>query len=191
MWRLAAVRQPGPSHDGLESRRQRHHSARHRQLEYPANWTAGLPGLVAPGEKAVFNVAGAADCVVTNAQLFNYFVQGDNGTGGVIQIKSGGSLTTSNSSWTAVGYNRTARTVVEPGGVLNCGSHLWIGHISPAVGTLDINGGTVNVSGQLGLGWTSGTGYVNIRSNGILNLAQFSAAQSINGVASSISNRGP
>jgi hypothetical protein len=143
------------------------------------NWTAGIPGYVAPVDKAVFNVSGAAECVVTNAQLFNYFVQGDNGTGGVIRVKSGGSLTTSNGSWSAVGYNRTARMIVEPGGVLNSGNHLWIGLNSPAVGTLDVNGGTVNVSGQLGLGWYTGTGYVNIRSNGILNLAQFNATQSI------------
>jgi hypothetical protein len=146
----------------------------------PGNWTAGLPSLVAPGEKAVFNVAGAADCVVTNAQSFNQLVQGDNGHGGVIWIKSGGSLTTSN-IWTAVGYNRTAQMIVEAGGQVNCGNHLWIGLNSPAVGTLDISGGTVNVLGQLGLGWTSGTGYVNIRSNGVLNLSQFNASQSING----------
>ena len=144
------------------------------------NWTAGIPGYVAPGDKAVFNVSGAADCVVTNAQSFNQLVQGDNGNGGVIRVKSGGSLTTSN-VWTGVGYNRTARMIVEPGGQVTCRDHLWIGLYTPAIGTLDINGGTVNVTGQLGLGWTSGTGYVNIRSNGVLNLAQFNASQSING----------
>jgi hypothetical protein len=152
------------------------------QWNAASNWTAGLPGYVAPGEKAVFNVAGAADCVVTNAQAFNQLVQGEAGNGGVIRIKSGGSLTTSN-IWTAVGYNRSGRMIVESGAVLNAGNHLWIGYTSPAVGTLDIDGGIVNVAAQFGLGWSSGTGFVNIRSNGVLNLTQFSATQSINGAS--------
>jgi hypothetical protein len=145
------------------------------------NWTAGVPSHVAPADKAVFNVLNAAECVVTNAQSFKQLVQGDGGGGGgVIRVRNGGQLTTSN-IWTAVGYNRTSRMIVEAGGAVSCGDHLWVGFISPAVGTLDVNGGTVNVVGQLGLGWTSGTGYVNIRSNGVLNLAQFNASQSISG----------
>lgn len=149
----------------------------------PGNWTAGIPVWIAPGEiKAVFNIANAADCTVTNPQSFNQFVQGDNGVGGLIRIKNGGTLTTSN-NWSAVGYNRTAQMIVEPGGTLSCGNHLWLGYFSPAVGTLDINGGTVNVAGQFGLGWSGGTGYLNLRSNGVINLSQFSASQSISGAS--------
>ncbi len=147
------------------------------------NWTTGVPVPVPPGEtKAVFNVANTAECIVTDARAFNQLVQGDNGAGGVIRVQSGGSLTTSN-VWTGVGYNRNAQMIVEPGGRLTCGDHLWIGFTSPAVGTLAINGGTVNVAGQFGLGWSSGTGYLNIRSNGVLNLSQFSASQSISGAS--------
>jgi hypothetical protein len=41
LWRLPAVRQLGLSHDGVESRRHRHHSARHRQLEYASQLDGG------------------------------------------------------------------------------------------------------------------------------------------------------
>ena len=148
-----------------------------------ANWTAGVPVPVAPGEtKAVFNRSGKAECQVTDAQVFNPLVQGDNGPGGVIRNRNGGSLT-SGSVWTGVGYNRNAHMIVETGGELNCGDHLWIGLSSPAVGTLDIFGGTVNVAGQTGLGWSGGTGYVNIRSNGVFNLSGFDGSQSISGAS--------
>ena len=94
------------------------------------NWTQGLPSSVADG-KAVFNVANAAECRVTNAQTCGQFVQGDNGPGGVLRVVSGGSITTSNTVWTAVGYNHTAQTIVETGGTLSCGNHLWIGLNAP------------------------------------------------------------
>lgn len=144
------------------------------------NWTQGLPSSVADG-KAVFNVANAAECRVTETQRCGQFVQGDNGPGGLLRVVSGGAIITSNTVWTAVGYNQTAHTIVEAGGTLSCGNHLWIGFNAPSVGTLDINGGTVNVGAQLGLGWNSGLGYVNIRSNGVLNLTQFDASRSISG----------
>ena len=144
------------------------------------NWTQGLPSSVAAG-KAVFNLANAAECRVTNTQTCGQFVQGDNGLGGLLRVVSGGAIITSNTVWTAVGYNQTAQTIVETGGTLSCGNHLWIGFNSPSVGTLDVNGGTVNVGAQFGLGWNSGTGYVNIRSNGALNLTQFDSTRSISG----------
>ena len=145
-----------------------------------ANWTEGLPGHAAPVDKAVFNVPGAAECLVTDAQDFRQLVQGDNNAGGVVRVGNGGRLTTTN-VWTAVGYNRDAHMIVEAGGALTCGDHLWVGFLTPAVGTLDICGGTVNVAGQFGLGWNTGTGYVQLCSNGVLNLTQFDATRSING----------
>jgi hypothetical protein len=105
-----------------------------------ANWTAGVP--VASGDgptKAVFNRSGRAECEVTDARALGQLVQGDNGPGGVVRIRSGGSLTSGN-NWTAIGYNRDARMIVETGGALNCASHLWIGYTAPAVGRLDIAG---------------------------------------------------
>ena len=89
-----------------------------------ANWTNDVPGVA--DVKAVFNVDGAAECVVTDAQTFSDLVQGDNGPGGVIRVVDGGSLTTTG-GWMAVGYNNTAKLIVERGGVCNFGSHLWWG----------------------------------------------------------------
>ncbi|AQT69810.1 Pectate lyase superfamily protein [Anaerohalosphaera lusitana] len=143
-----------------------------------ANWTNGLPSDVTDG-KAQFNRTDAAECLVTDSQTCILFVQGDNGPGGVIRVTDGGSITTG-ANWSAVGYNNTAHTIVETGGTINFGSHLWVGLNAPSVGTLDINGGTVNVAGQIGLGWSSGTGYVNVNA-GTLNLDRWDATSSING----------
>ena len=99
------------------------------------------------------------NAVVTDVQSFGQIVQGDGGgAGGVIRVKNGGQLTTSN-IWTAVGYANNAHLIVETGGEANFGNHLWIGYFASSVGTLDINGGTVNVASMTGLGWGGGTGY--------------------------------
>jgi hypothetical protein len=90
-----------------------------------ANWTNDVPGVV--DNKAVFNVDGAAECVVTDAQSVGDLVQADGGPGGVIRVVDGGILTTTG-GWMAVGYNNTAKLIVERGGVCNFGSHLWWGH---------------------------------------------------------------
>ena len=145
---------------------------------HPANWTNDLPSVVTDG-KAQFNVTDASECVVSNVQNCTLFVQGDNGPGGTIRVSAGGSITTG-STWSAVGYNHTAHMIVESGGTINFGQHMWVGLDSPSVGTLDINGGTVNVSGQIGLGWQTGTGYVNVNS-GVLNLNYWDPVNSING----------
>jgi len=140
------------------------------------NWTNGLPSAVADG-KAQFNRSGAAECVVSNAQSCTLFVQGDNGPGGVIRIIAGGSITTG-SNWSAVGYNNTAHMIVEMGGVVTCGQHLWVGSIAPSVGRLDINGGYVRVSEMFGIGWQSGRGNVNVNA-GHLDLHSLHATDSI------------
>ena len=103
-----------------------------------ANWTNDVPG-VADG-KAVFNVEDAAECVVTDAQSFNQLVQGDNGPGGLVRVMDGGSLTTG-VAWSAVGYNNTAHMIVETGGSVTFGEHMWIGLQEGGPGTLDIIGG--------------------------------------------------
>ena len=133
-----------------------------------ANWTNDVPG-VADG-KAVFNVPDAAECVVTDAQSFNQFVQGDNGPGGVIRVMNGGSLTTG-AVWSAVGYNNTAHMIVQTGGSVTFGEHSWIGFQAGANGVVDIDGGTVNVAGMFGLGWNGGDGYVNVNDGGLLALS--------------------
>lgn len=138
-----------------------------------ANWTNNVPG-VADG-KAVFNVADAAECIVTDAQSFNQFVQGDNGPGGVIRVMDGGSLTTGSSVWSAVGYNgESAHMIVETGGSVHFGNHMWIGNQTDGVGTLDIIGGSVRVEEMSGLGFNGGTGFLNLIA-GVLDLHNLNA----------------
>jgi hypothetical protein len=141
-----------------------------------SNWTNGLPSVVSDG-KAQFNKTDAAECLVSDAQTCTYFVQGDNGPGGIIRVIAGGSITTG-TGWSAVGYNNTAHMIVETGGAVNFGGNMWIGLNSPSVGMLDINGGTVNAAGQLGIGWSTGTGFVNVNA-GVLNLNYWDASNSI------------
>ncbi len=133
-----------------------------------ANWTNDVPGAV--DSKAVFNVPDAAEAVVTDAQSFNQLVQGDNNVGGVIRVQDGGSISTL-SGWTAIGYNNSAQLIVETGGTFSFAEHAWIGFKDGANGVVDINGGTVNVAGMLGLGWSGGDGYVNVNDGGLLALA--------------------
>jgi hypothetical protein len=148
-----------------------------------ANWTNGLPDAV---EKAVFNVPGAAECVVTDAQSTRYFVLGDGDDGGVVRVQNGGILSQTEPHWAGVGYDSTAHMIVETGGVVNFSEHMWIGLKAGSVGTLDINGGTVNVAQMIGLGWegTGGIGYVNVN-DGLLALSNIhgDGASSIKGVS--------
>ena len=113
-----------------------------------ANWTIGLPSVVADG-KAQFNRTDATECVVSDAQTCTLFVQGDNGPGGVIRVKAGGSISTG-VNWSAVGYNHTAHMIVEASGAVNFGQNMWVGLKSPSIGTLDINGGTVRPAASKG-----------------------------------------
>jgi len=148
-----------------------------------ANWTNDVPGVA--DNKAVFNVDGAAECVVTDAQTFADLVQADNGPGGVIRVVDGGSLTTTG-GWMAVGYNNTAKLIVERGGVCNFGSHLWWGMKTGAVGTIEINGGTITGSQDFGLGWyfgpadDHGEAQVYVKS-GVLNIHHWDGANAIYG----------
>jgi len=61
--------------------------------------------------------------------------------------------------------------IVETGGSVTFGEHMWIGLTAGSVGTLDINGGTVSVAQMIGLGWDGGTGYVNVNDGGLLALS--------------------
>jgi hypothetical protein len=143
-----------------------------------ANWTGGLPPISPTDDKAVFNVPGAAECRVTDFRSGFKIVQGDNNLGGVVRITSGGTLDTL-VSWSAIGYNDSAHMIVETGGTLNFGQHAWIGFLPGAVGTLDIDGGTVHVASQLGLGWSGGDGFINIMDGGLLALSNIHPTDSI------------
>jgi len=143
-----------------------------------ANWTAGLP---TTADKVQFYKTDTAECQVTDAQVCLHIVQGDNGAAdaGVIRVMSGGTLTTG-TTWTGIGYNRQAKTIVEAGGVINFGGHLWVGQNAGGIGTLELTGGTVSVTGNFSLGWNGGTGYADIKS-GVLDLAYWAQADAIKG----------
>jgi hypothetical protein len=150
-----------------------------------ANWTGTIPNGGPQGDyKCVFNVNGARECLIDAAITVSQVVQGDNGPGGVVRIVNGGNLTAGSipsggTNWTGVGYNRNAVMSVEAGGVLTCPDDLWVGLISPAVGTLIIDGGSVHVNGMFGAGWNStGIGYVKVNA-GLLNLNGWHDSQSI------------
>ena len=152
-----------------------------------ANWTGGAaPMSQAQNLKVVFNVDGAQECLLSTGATVAQLSMGDNGTpnGNALRLAAGADLTcglnaTGGVNWTAVGYNQPATMTVETGGEVSCASHLWIGFTSPSVGTLDIDGGSVNVSGMFGMGWSGGIGYVDVRNGGILDLSGFHATQSI------------
>jgi len=130
------------------------------------NWTNGVPVSAAPGEiKAVFNVPGAAECVVTDDQYLVDLVLGDNNAqGGALRVMDGGSITATG-GWMAVGYNEIATFIVERGGVCNFGGHLWLALFAGAENcVMEINGGIVTNQEAFELGRRGGSANLYINS---------------------------
>lgn len=145
-----------------------------------ANWTGGkVPGIT---NKVVFNVPGARECVVSSPVRAGQVVAGDNGPGGTLIVSDGGSLVTSATEWSAIGYNHTNLTIVESGGTVGFGFQLWIGFNPGSDGTLLLNGGTVSVTNMFGLGWNGGKGTARVNA-GLLRLFAWDAANSIKGAS--------
>ncbi len=144
----------------------------------PGNWTNGLPGTTA--SKTVFNVVDAMDCIidedVTHDDLelvsLPKIVQGDNGPGGVIHIKDGGAITTAN-EWSGIGWNHPAKLIVDEGGEITFGQHMWIAFEAGSGGTeVHIDGGTLNVMGMFGMDWQAKENACTLFLNsGLLNLS--------------------
>ncbi|RLG28501.1 hypothetical protein DRN98_09540 [Methanosarcinales archaeon] len=139
------------------------------------NWTGGV---VPEGDfKVVFNVPDVYECILDEAHSITQLVMGDNNAGDTLRVVNGGSLTTG-AVWSAVGYNAPAIMVVDSGGTVTFGQHMWIGFLDGSDGVVVLNGGTVNVSEMTGLGWNGGKGTVYVKS-GELNLANIHPEQSI------------
>ncbi len=135
----------------------------------PNNWNNGLPGFGTEDPpldpKAVFNVADAAECIVTDEQGVHHLVMGDGGAdeqNNVLRIMDGGSITTGAGQWAGIGWNRPATLIVEKGGVFDVPNHLWVGHNAGAEGTIIVNGGTITVDTAFDLGRVGGTGHVQL-----------------------------
>jgi len=147
-----------------------------------ANWANGLPvaagdGTLGNDPKAVFNVLGAAECQVTDPQVCRQLVMADGGDAAqnnVLRIMDGGSLTTGD-VWSSVGFNNPGHMIVETGGSVTFGNHMWIGHQDGGVGILDIIGGNIRVEQMTGLGWNAGgIGTLNLIA-GVLDLHNLNA----------------
>lgn len=145
----------------------------------PGNWTNGLPG--AAEMKTVFNVDGAMDCIIDEDVTADdlgltslpKIVQGDGGPGGVIHIKDGGAITTAE-EWSGIGWTHPAKLIVDEGGEITFGQHMWIAFEDGSGGTeVHIDGGTVNVNGMFGMDWQAkGNACTLLLNSGLLNLAQ-------------------
>jgi hypothetical protein len=140
-----------------------------------ANWTEGLP---AEGGKVVLNIEGAGDCVLDIEATINQFVLGDNGGGDdVLRIVEGGKLTTGQ-TWSGIGWGTNAKLIVEKGGELTFGSHMWAGWNGDAEVFIY---GTVNVTQMYGSAFEGqpGSGYTSVRDFGVLNLANIHPDKSL------------
>lgn len=127
--------------------------------------------------KVVFNVPDAPEAVLATESTIKKLVMGDGGPGGTLRITEGGNLTTTE-GWSAVAWSDDATLIVETGGIVNFGEHAWIGWDGD--GTLQINGGVVNVAGMFGTAFEgqSGKGFTTVNS-GELNLTGFDPVKSI------------
>ena len=143
-----------------------------------ANWT--INAVPDSTYKVVFNVPGAAPCIINSAAGPFQMVVGDGGPGAVI-LASGGSLTTG-VIWTGIGYDNVASMTLKGGSSATFGEHLWVGFNPGAVGTLTLDGGTATVNQMFGLGWNGGTGFAKINA-GTLRLMNWDDAGSIKGAS--------
>jgi len=150
-----------------------------------ANWSLGAVPLTVEQYLKVTFAGGAAECRLDVPAVVSQFVMGSNGTSvdNALRLEAGADLTCGlkldgTTTWTALGYNQPGTLTVEAGATLTCEGHLWVGYNASSIGTLTIEGGTVNANGQLGLGWNGGKGFVNLRS-GTLTLDRMDVAKSI------------
>lgn len=153
-----------------------------------ANWSGTVPVGGPNGDyKVQFYNGGRRDCILNQTRMINHLVMGDGGSGvHVLRLASGGHLTAGirpddGRVWTGIGWGSNATLIVEEGASLTTGDHLWVGHINNCIGTVRIDGGTVNVAQMFGLNWdnrANASGRVIVKA-GVLNLANWHSVQSI------------
>lgn len=137
-------------------------------------------------ERVIINgtVGSYVPCVITNNVQMYQLIMGDSGSGGGILIITNGAQVTAdfspagvnNGQYTGVGFpNGPSTLYIGPGCDFTIGSHLWVGQGTnngdPAVGTVIVDGGTLNIpAGQLGVGWngTGGTNFITFTNGGSL-----------------------
>ncbi|MGA2871174.1 MAG: hypothetical protein ABSF34_18685, partial [Verrucomicrobiota bacterium] len=148
----------------------------------PANWNpVRVP---TTNDSVIFDSTGQVPCTINATAAICWHMNiGQDGTGsvGTLIITNGGTFSAIG-DYCSVGYSGTGTLDVESGSSATFVSHLWIGFNSGAVGTFIMNGGTVTVSGNYGLGWNGGAGHAHIN-GGTLNLSQFDGGSGTEDVA--------
>lgn len=112
-------------------------------------------------------------CVITNDfELFQTMI-GSGGGGNVVlsnaNVKTGWGTYGGGYQWTGVGFpNGPSTLTIGPGASFACGDHLWVGQGTANPGDVIIDGGTLYVRGQLGVGWngTGGTNSITLKNGG-------------------------
>ena len=153
-----------------------------------ANWSGSIPTGGPNGNyKVQFYNSNRRDCILNQTRAINHLVMGDGGSGvHVLRLASGGHLTAGirpdgSRVWTGIGWGSNATLIVEEGASLTTGDHLWVGHVNHCVGTVILEGGTVNITQMFGLNFdnhANASGRV-IVNGGVLNLSNWHAVQSI------------
>jgi len=118
---------------------------------------------------------------ILNTAIGNSKIGNNGACTGTMIIDAGG--TVNSTGWLMIAGNTTVSGVVEVSGTLNSVNHLWMATQAGSTATLDINGGTVNVNANIGLGTVNaadpgGVATVNVNS-GTLNLHHWSYPGSI------------
>lgn len=166
------------------------------------NWDSGVvPGYTNVNGGIVRVMVSQADgfhvtCVITNDVELNQIMIGA-GNGGDVVVTNGANVKTGLGTygggieWTGVGFPDGPSTLnIGPGARFTCGDHLWIGQGTGNEGTVIVNGGTLEVHGQLGAGWngTGGTNYVTIANGGKILLNTWAGQTLGNGSSVGIMN---
>lgn len=155
----------------------------------PDNWDTSIPGSELDG-RAIFK---GGECFVSSDVSTealglpgDYKVElGDNKDDNIakLTIQDGGHVAALRASWSAVGIWSPAILIVEEGGSIIFGSHLWIGSTksydngtAEMASEVHLNGGTITVNEMFGIDFyndkefSGGTLYMN---GGLLDLAQW------------------
>jgi hypothetical protein len=123
--------------------------------------------------------------ITNNIDMYQLMIGTGSGGGGDVVITNGAQVTAglglegAPTQWTGLGYPDGPSTLyIGPGCFLHTGDHIWIGNGNNANDTakLTIDGGTLQVNGQFGLGWNGfpgTTNYATVEHGGLLKLNQW------------------
>lgn len=146
-----------------------------------ANWaiTDAYPDDI-EGANPVFGSAdfpATAECILDDSvNVYNLKIGNGGDEEAVLRIAKGGHLRTGK-WWSGIGWSSPGRLIVERGGTMTFGEHMWNGWESEAVVIVE---GTVNVTAMYGSAFTgqSGNGQTFVKNGGVLNLSQLHPEQS-------------